>query len=416
MYRKLLTSWLGLPATAPRQTPPRRRPGRHRPRLEVLEDRTLPSSYTAGTVADLIADINAANTGGGSNTITLVAGTTFTLTAVDNTTDGATGLPVIAANNTLTIVGNGDTIQRSTASGTPAFRLFDVASGASLTLGSLTVQNGLAQGNGVAAEGGALLNQGSLTLNGVTVQNNVAQGQLKYPIVYGQPNGTGAGGGIFSSGALTLNGVTVQNNTAQGDSDSTAAGGGIYSSGTLSAQSSSIQSNQALGGAGLPYSLGPSGFGRGDPGGSAFGGGLCISGGTATLTSVTVSSNTAQGGVGGMGGCGRSPDIGPIGGAGGPGGDGWGGGLYAGGGTTELHNVTVTGNSALGGDGGQGGSCGTRGPFSKGSKGSPGQSVGGGLYIDAAAAACLDAFTQSHVQKNHASSNRDIHGTYTTCP
>jgi hypothetical protein len=59
-----------------------------------------------------------------------VAGTAFTLTAVDNTTDGATGLPVIAANDTLTIVGNGDTIQRSTASGIPAFRLFDVASGA----------------------------------------------------------------------------------------------------------------------------------------------------------------------------------------------------------------------------------------------------------------------------------------------
>src|SRR6516164_3824850 len=96
-------------------------------RVKQLEDRTVPSSFTAGTVADLIADINAANTGGGSNTITLVAGTTFTLTAVDNTTDGATGLPVIAANDTLTIVGNGDTLQRSTASVTPAFRLFDVA-------------------------------------------------------------------------------------------------------------------------------------------------------------------------------------------------------------------------------------------------------------------------------------------------
>src|SRR6516164_5185481 len=112
MYTKLLTSWLGLTAAAPRKTPPGRRPARHRPLLEVLEDRTLPSSFTAGTVADLIADINAANAGGGSNTITLVAGTTFTLTVVDNTTDGPTGLPVIAANNALTIVGNGDSIQR----------------------------------------------------------------------------------------------------------------------------------------------------------------------------------------------------------------------------------------------------------------------------------------------------------------
>jgi hypothetical protein len=48
---------------------------RRRPRLslERLEDRALPSNYTAGSVADLIADINAANTAGGSNTITLTA-------------------------------------------------------------------------------------------------------------------------------------------------------------------------------------------------------------------------------------------------------------------------------------------------------------------------------------------------------
>jgi hypothetical protein len=38
-----------------------------RPRLEQLEDRTTPSSFSAGTVADLIADINAANLAGGSN-------------------------------------------------------------------------------------------------------------------------------------------------------------------------------------------------------------------------------------------------------------------------------------------------------------------------------------------------------------
>src|SRR6516225_9663118 len=112
--------------------------------LERLEDRTLPSSYTPGSVADLIAHINAANQYGGSNTITLVAGKTFSLTAVNNTTDGATGLPIIAANDNLTILGNGDTIQRSTAKSTPAFRLFDVAVGASLTLQNLTAQNGLA--------------------------------------------------------------------------------------------------------------------------------------------------------------------------------------------------------------------------------------------------------------------------------
>ena len=87
-----------------------KRPGRARPMLELLEDRTVLNSYTAATVAQLVADINAANLHGGSNTIALVAGNTFTLTAVNNTTDGPTGLPVIAANDNLTIKGNGDTI------------------------------------------------------------------------------------------------------------------------------------------------------------------------------------------------------------------------------------------------------------------------------------------------------------------
>jgi hypothetical protein len=48
---------------------------RHRARLgiEQLEDRLTPSNFTAATVSDLIADINAANRQGGTNTITLSA-------------------------------------------------------------------------------------------------------------------------------------------------------------------------------------------------------------------------------------------------------------------------------------------------------------------------------------------------------
>ncbi len=60
------------------------------------------------------------------NTILLNAGNSspYVLTTVDNTTHGATGLPVIIAGSDLTILGYGDTIQRSTAEGTAAFRLF----------------------------------------------------------------------------------------------------------------------------------------------------------------------------------------------------------------------------------------------------------------------------------------------------
>src|SRR5262249_33114531 len=129
----------------------------------------------AASVSDLIADINAANLEGGSNTIYLTSGRTFTLTAVDNTTDDATGLPVIAGGDNLTIVGAGDIIERCTCAGTPAFRLFDVTGGASLTLENLTLQGGLAF-NGGFSRGGAVFNFGTLTLDGVTVQNNTAQG------------------------------------------------------------------------------------------------------------------------------------------------------------------------------------------------------------------------------------------------
>jgi hypothetical protein len=110
--------------------------------LKQLEDRTLLTGYNAANVTDLINDINAANTAGGSNTITLTAQTTspYVLTAVDNSTDGWTGLPVIAANDNLTIVGNGDTIKRSGAAGTNPFRLLDVAKGATLTLENLTLE------------------------------------------------------------------------------------------------------------------------------------------------------------------------------------------------------------------------------------------------------------------------------------
>src|SRR5207248_1646082 len=129
----------------------------------------------------------------------------------------------------------------------------DVASGASLTLANLTLQGGLAFGLAVAAEGGAIRNQGTLTLNGVNVQHNIAQGMPS---------------GYFISPP--------------------AVGGGIYSSGSLTLQGSTLQNNQALGSDAYP----------GTTGGDAYGGGIYVAGGIASLTNVILSSNTAQGGNG----------------------------------------------------------------------------------------------------------------------
>ncbi len=346
----------------------RRAASRHglRPTLERLEDLTLLTSYTAATVSDLIADISASNQQGGTNSIALVAGNPFQLTAVDNTTDGATGLPVIAANDNLTIVGNGDAIARSTTTGTPAFRLLDVAAGASLTLQDLTLQGGLASGAGVAAEGGAIYSQGTLNLNGVTVQNNEALGNAGRNAHQGKGGngGNGLGGGLYvAGGSVTLTGVTVTANTAEGGQ----GGHGGYSG--------------SIKGSGGP----------GGNGGNGSGGGLYVAGGSVTLTGSTLSANTAQGGQGGRGG-GRFH--------GGTGGLGGGGGLYAAGGTVALNQDTVTRNAAQGGAGGAGVHS-----------GSPGLGEGGGLFIDSAAVVSLDAFTQANVTNNTASTkDPNIHG------
>ena len=245
--------------------------------LEQLEDRVVPAAFIAYTAADLVTDVTAANAMPGTNTITLAAATTapYVLTVVDNSTDGPTGLPVIAANDNLTILGNGDTIERSTASGTPAFRLFDVAAGASLTLQSLTLQGGLATGAGVSAEGGAIYSQGALTLNGVTVQDNQAVGSTGVPGLTANagPGGNAFGGGLYMAGGTAmLSNTTLSSNSAEGG----VGGSTWYDS---------------------AYKAGA--------GGNGFGGGMEVAGGTVMPSSATLSANVAQGGQGGSGGSSR---------------------------------------------------------------------------------------------------------------
>jgi len=360
-----------------RYHPGTKRPARARPVLELLEDRTVLNSYTAGKVVDLINDISNANLHPGSNTIALVANTAFTLTAVDNTTDnGGNGLPVIAANDNLTIQGNGDTIARSTASGTPAFRLFDVATGASLTLTGLTLANGYVVGYpGMAAFGGGIYSSGSLTLTNATLSSNSARGgdgqqawDPDFGWYFSSAGASAYGGGLYvADGTATLTNATLSSNSASGgtgNSGGCAYGGGLYvAGGTVTLTNATLSSNTAAGGSG----------GSGSFGG---GGGLYVAGGTVTLTSSTLSSNSAIGGGG--------TRYGTVGGGGG-------GALYAAGGTVTLRSDTVTGNSAVAG-------------------GKHAPSDGGGLSIDPAATVYLDAFTLKHTKTNKPN---DISGSYT---
>jgi hypothetical protein len=334
---------------------------------------------------------------------------------VDNTTDGATALPVIVANDSLTILGNGATIQRSKATGTPEFRLLDVAGGASLALANLTLQSGLAFGSGLSAEGGAIYNEGALDLNGVTVQNNIAQGQ----------DGAGnsaAGGGVYSGGSLTMEGGAIKNNqaiggqgyrgvlersrypayiTAGGRGGDGAGGGLCVVAGTAEIIDASFSSNAAVGG------VGGTGCGGGS-GGNGLGGGMCVSGGLVSLTNDTFSSNSAQGGQGGAGENQVIPGL--VGGVptpGGSGGNAFGAGLYAGGGTLTLRDDSVTKNTAAGGAGGS----------SRSRVGAVGLGEGGGIYIDTTATVSLDAYSVADILKNTASTNNnDIFGSYNPIP
>ncbi len=269
-FNELCKRWLGRSAAGGKSRPPTARRRSLPLRLEQLEDRTVPANFTAASVSDLIADINAANLTAEADTITLVARKTFTLTARDNFTDmdGANGLPMIVGGENLTIIGNGDTIERSSAA--PAFRLLDVAVGASLTLENLTLQGGLAFGSGAAARGAGAYNQGTLTLDGVTVQNNTVQGsdgsvsQGPFGSYFFVPGGSAFGGGLYSNGTLQMEGCTIQKNAALGGQG---ADGRIYVYAT--------------------------------DGGNAFGGGLYVGGGRATITGSSITHNTAMGGAAG---------------------------------------------------------------------------------------------------------------------
>jgi hypothetical protein len=310
---------------------------RCRPRLEALEDRTLLSGGlpypTPSTVSQLTADIVYANSNAGSYTITLAASTTFDFTSANNSTNGANALPVLTGN--ITIVGNGDTLD-----GSYAARLFDVASGASLTLENVTLTHGSAYGAGVAAEGGAIYSSGTLNLSGVTIRDNVAQGSN------GDNGFSGYDGGVF--GAIGGNG----GNGGWGGDGASASGGGLYvAGGAVTLTNDTFSGNQANGGYGGNGGNGGNG-GPGSPGSPGtfgwyrFRDYYCS--GALTNTSHS-SSPSVPGGRGGPGGNGGPGGWGGIGGA------GSGGGLYVAGGTVTLNNDTLSSNQVYGGNGGSGG-------------------------------------------------------------
>jgi hypothetical protein len=349
----------------------------------------------AGDTAGLIDAINTANASPGvADTITL-AGGTYTLTLVNNATNGPTGLPVITSE--IEIIGNGAVIERSFAGGTPEFRIFDVAAAGDLTLTDLTVRNGQAEsgdngGNGTGgnggnagpngnggqggpgtggaggpgSNGGGILNAGSLTLTGATVSGNFAG--------RGGDGGNGTGGNGGDGGDTVGNGGHGAQGTG-GIGSSGGHGGGIYNTGVATLNDSTVAGNGAGAGGDAGDATGGDGGDGGEPDGNAGNGGPATSGdggagghgggiyntGTLGVNGGSISGNDAGaggaggqafGGSGGSGGSNATSGSGGAADAGSGGVGGSGGGIYNQG-TLAVDGVTLADNSA--GNGGAGG-------------------------------------------------------------
>ena len=181
---------------------------------------------------------------GGSRTVVLRAGTTYTLTdvaappgalrsreSVQEERVGPVGLPRIFG--TVTIEGNGAVIERSSEA--PAFRLFHVPPVGNLTLRDLVLRQGAVRISGTetsSAFGGAVYNEGILTAESVEFRGGSAIAT----------RGGGRGGAVYNSvtGTFTASGTLFEGNLA-------ARGGALWNAGHSTLSDSTLMLNRAAG-------------------------------------------------------------------------------------------------------------------------------------------------------------------------
>jgi hypothetical protein len=276
----------------------RRASGKHG--LESLEDRTAPAVFHVTTLADTVeaardgsgrdADGNislrsaimATNDAGGSNTISLPAGTYLLTLGPDGMNDDASGDLNIGrglVQNNLTIAG--DSAATTIIDGNKLDRILDLGFFCTATVSNLTFRNG----KGIF--GGAISNSGHATLTSDIIMNNVAT----------------HGAGVFSGGTLMMSDCSIEGNTAD-------QGGGIHNSGTMTVTDSSVAGNMASQGGGVLNSgqltmMRTAVWGNTTTAVVGQGGGL-LNQNAMTLTNDTIAGNTASQG-GGVFTFGRGP-------------------------------------------------------------------------------------------------------------
>ena len=273
--------------------------------LQSLENRDVPATFNIanGDTAALITAINTCNINNQPDTINLAVTGTYTFTAAADAADGGSALPTIlrdtADTNTVTINGQGSLLQRSSAAGTPNFRLLRIGTFPNIigvTLNNISFANGNA---GTNNGGGVELAAGDLTVNNCSFASNQAAN----------------GGGIYATNTtgsprtLSISGSTFAGNlAANGD------GGGVYSLGTtnvsVTAGSFTINSATSDGGAlrvqtsSATTTVLNSLFANNSTTGNGGGGGAILIQGTSTITDSTIRDNicmpTGSGSGGGL--------------------------------------------------------------------------------------------------------------------
>jgi hypothetical protein len=256
MKSSLWSRVLGAPA---QRRDRRARQLRGKPTLELLEERSLLSTYFVTTTADsgagslrqAILDTNANNTVSNQTVFQNVAGPIDLLSE----------LPAIDDDVSLSPEGGGNvTVERSSAGYTPAFRIFKINAGRTVSMTGLTVANGLVQGD----VGGGILNQGTLTLAQSTITGNTAEhsgmagglgggidNEGSLTVLNSSITGNAAalsGGGLLNGGlsAATLEGVTISQNAQTfgvPNASEDGSAGGIASLGALTMRDSLISKN-----------------------------------------------------------------------------------------------------------------------------------------------------------------------------
>jgi CSLREA domain-containing protein len=227
-------------------------------------------SIAAAARAETLTVNSAADAGGSCPGASCTLRQAIATAASDDTINFAAGLTTITLtsaelliNKNLTITGPGANrlrVQRSAASGTPNFRIFNIPSGSvNVTISGLTIANGNASsvsfGGGIDNASTSTVSVTNCTLSGNQagvgggISNDTSGGTVNITNCTLSGNSAGAGGGILNNGGT----VTVTSSTISGNfvSDPGPGGGIRHVLGTVTITNSTISGNSAAVGGGI---------------------------------------------------------------------------------------------------------------------------------------------------------------------